>query len=281
MFGQVINAMVTPFNSHDEIDYEEVKKLLEMAKENQNDALVIGSTTGEGSSLSMREKKELYLFCKEHCELPLLYALCHNSLTHLKEELDYIQDLNIDGFLIVTPYYVNPPQNGLFLYFKTIAKQIDKPIILYNVPSRSKVTLQFNTIKKLIKSFPNIIGLKEASADFNLINLLKKTFPNFKVYTGDDHYLFECLKNHGDGIISVASIIYGKEYQQLITDYKCGFHNVVLDDYLKLVADLMSIEVNPIPIKALLERYNFKSMNLRLPLIKLSKEQREKFDMLF
>ncbi len=281
MFGKVINAMVTPFNAQDEIDYGEVLKLLKLAEENGNDSLVIGSTTGEGSSLTYKEKKELYSFCKEHTKLPLLYALCHNTLKHAFEELDYIHNLDVDGFLIVTPYYVNPPQNGLFLYFKNLAKRIDKPIILYNVPSRSKVSLHFITLKKLIKNYPHIIGLKEASSDFNLISLIKNSFPNFRVYTGDDHYLFECISRQGDGIISVASIIYGKDYQQLIKDYELGFNNIVLRDFLKLVADVLSIEINPIPIKGLLEHYGFKSMNLRLPLIKLTKEQKDKLDMLF
>lgn len=281
MFGKVINALVTPFDEQQQIDYACVDLLIKQAEEVGNDSLVIGSTTGEGASLSLNERLELYRFCKEHSKLKCLYAICHHNLIDAKKEIELALELKPDGFLIVTPFYVKAPQSGMLLYFKELAKTAKKtPIILYNVPSRTGVSLHFETIKKLLRSQKNIIGLKEASNDFSLIYLLKKNFPDFKVYIGDDRYIYECLKYQGDGIISVSSIIYGKEFQELISDYELGFNNLLLKDYLKLIAEVLSIETNPIPIKYLLERKGFPSMNLRLPLVKLEKTQAHKVDFL-
>ena len=271
MIGQVINALVTPFDENGEIDYEEVKNLIVLGEENCNDAFVVGSTTGEGTSLSLKEKRELYIFCKENSKLKCIYALNSICLAKAKEEYNYVKDLNIEYFLIVTPYYILPSQDGLLLYYKELAKLLfPSKIILYNVPKRSGVNLSFYTIKKLIKTCPNIIGLKECSTDKNLIHLLKKNFPSFLVYLGNDDYIFEGINAGADGVISVLSIVYGKEIQSIIKDYKYGIKAELLISYIKFISSIVFASSNPCGIKHLLEKRGEKSMNLRLPLVKLS-----------
>ena len=271
MIGRVINALVTPFNENGEIDYEEVRRLLQIGTENCNDAFVVGSTTGEGTSLSLEEKRKLYIFCKENTSLECIYALNCLSLKKAKEEYDNIKDLNISYFLIVTPFYVLPSQDGLLLYYKELAKYLSpSKIILYNVPKRTGVNLSFYTIKKLIKTCPNIVALKECSTDKNLIHLLKKNFPSFLVFIGNDDYVFEALESGADGIISVISIIYGKEMQSIIKDYKYGIKAELLISYIKFISSIVFASSNPCGIKHLLERRGEKSMNLRIPLVKLT-----------
>ncbi|MGN1295114.1 MAG: dihydrodipicolinate synthase family protein [Bacilli bacterium] len=271
MIGQVINALVTPFDENGEIDYDEVKNLLSLGNENCNDAFVIGSTTGEGTSLSLKEKRDLYIFCRNNTSLECIYALNAASFNKAKEEYNNIKDLNIEYFLIVTPFYVLPSQDGLLIYYRELAKLLSpSKIIMYNVPKRTGVNLSFYTIKKLIKTCPNIIGLKECSTDKNLIHLLKKNFSSFLVFIGNDDFIYEGISAGADGIVSVLSIVYGKEIQSIIKDYKYGIKADLLISYMKFISSIVFASSNPCGIKHLLEKRGEKSMNLRLPLVKLS-----------
>lgn len=280
MFGNLICAMVTPFNDDNQIDYECVFLLLKEIEKNQNTSIVIAGSTGEGHSLSIKEKIELFCYAQRHTKLKLIYSLSHNNIDDLKDELMMIEKYNPDGYLITVPYYNLPPQRGIYLYFKEVSSLTSKPIIVYNVPSRIGTSIEFMTLRKLIKSCSNIVGIKEASSDINMISLLKKNFPSFLCYIGNDEHYFEALKAGADGIISVMSVIYGKEMQELYENFKEGYHHILLDDYLKLVSKLLKLETNPLPIKYLLKKEGFPSMNLRLPLVELSLEYQRQIDML-
>lgn len=280
MLGNLICAMVTPFDDNNEVDYECVLMLVKKIEENKNTAIVVGGSTGEGHSLSIKEKVELLSYVKKHTKLKIIYAISHNNLDLIKEEIETVKDYNPDCYLITVPFYSLPPQRGIYLFFKEIALISNKPIIIYNVPSRIGTSIDFMTLRKLIKSCPNIIGIKEASSDINLISLLKKNFPKFICYIGNDEHYYEALKAGADGIISVMSVLYGKEMQELYNNFKEGYHHLLLDDYLKLVSKLLKLETNPLPIKYLLKKEGFPSMNLRLPLVELSLEYQHQIDML-
>lgn len=280
MLGNLICAMVTPFDDNNRIDYECVLMLIKKIEENKNTALVVGGSTGEGHSLSINEKVELLSYVKKHTKINVIYAISHNNLDLIKEEIEIIKDYNPDYYLITVPFYSLPPQRGIYLFFKEISLISNKPIIIYNVPSRIGTSIDFMTLRKLIKSCPNIIGIKEASSDINLISLLKKNFPKFICYIGNDEYYYEALKAGADGIISVMSVLYGKEMQELYENYQEGYHHLLLDEYLKLISKLLKLETNPLPIKYLLKKEGFPSMNLRLPLVELSLENQRELDML-
>ena len=277
---KLINALVTPFDDENKIDYKEVIKLLDLASNNCNDALVVGSTTGEGTLLDQDEKIELFKFVLNNTYLPCIYPINKMSLRASKKEIDLVKNLNFDTFLVVTPFYVKPTQDGLFLYYKELAKYVyPKKIIIYNVSSRTGVNINYFTIRKLIKISNNIIGIKECSPDFNLIKLLKTNFPTFKVYLGDDSYFYEGLEKNVDGFISVISIYYGKLMKEIIEDYHVGFVNQINISYIKLVCEIIFSSPNPIGIKYLLSKKGFESMNLMPPLVKLN-NQNPSFDLL-
>ena len=171
---KILNALITPFDDNNHIDYQELDKLLALAKDNCNDALVVGSTTGEGTLLSQDEKIEFFKYVLKHTSLPCIYPINQMSFEKAKEEIDLVKELNFDIFLIVTPFYIKPTQEGLFVYFKELAKYVfPKKIIIYNVSSRTGTNISYFTLRKLIKSSQNIIGIKECSSDFNLLKLLK------------------------------------------------------------------------------------------------------------
>ena len=121
---KLINALVTPFDDENKIDYKEVIKLLDLASNNCNDALVVGSTTGEGTLLDQDEKIELFKFVLNNTYLPCIYPINQMSLRASKKEIDLVKNLNFDTFLVVTPFYVKPTQDGLFLYYKELAKYV-------------------------------------------------------------------------------------------------------------------------------------------------------------
>lgn len=280
MFGMLISAMVTPFSSSGEIDYAVVDQLIQQIEATEHDAIVVAGSTGEGHALTVDEKIQLFSYVKAHTHLKVIYSLSQNNLIPLKEEISRIEKEEPDGYLLVVPYYVLAPQRGLYLYFKEAASYTSRPIILYNVPSRTGSNLEFLTLRKLIKSCKNIVGIKEASRDSNLIRLIKKNFPHFLCYAGSDAHFYDFISHGADGIISVMSVLYGKEMRKLYDAYQDGYHERILDDYLQIVAELLSFETNPIPIKYLLSQKGFSSMHLRLPLVPLSSEYKRQLELL-
>lgn len=280
MQKELIGAMVTPFNSLDEIDYEEVKKLLDIYNSDGHSAIVVAGTTGEESSLSSKEKFELIDFVLKNTTLKVIVGVVENNTKKAIEEIELLNKLPIHAVLVALPYYNKPPQRGIFLHFKKLLQVTYHPLIIYNVPSRCGVSIDYQTIKKLLHLSDKLIGIKECSGDINLIRLLKKNYPKFKVYSGNDVDFYKALMSGVDGIISVSSILYGKDYLQLIKDFEDGFKNELLIEYLNLIGNLITYETNPIPIKYLLSKRGFKSMNLRLPLVKLSLEGEKALDII-
>ena len=141
---KIVNALITPFDDNNHIDYQELDKLLALAKDNCNDALVVGSTTGEGTLLSQDEKIECFKYVLKHTSLPCIYPINQMSFEKAKEEIDLVKELNFDIFLIVTPFYIKPTQEGLFVYFKELAKYVfPKKIIIYNVSSRTGTNISY------------------------------------------------------------------------------------------------------------------------------------------
>ncbi len=280
MKKELIGAMVTPFTDEDQIDYQEVKKLLDIYSMNGHEAIVVAGTTGEESSLTQQEKKELINFVIANSKLKIIVGVVENSTKKAIEQIKELNKLPIYAILVALPYYNKPPQRGIFLHYKKLLQTSIHPIIIYNVPSRCGVSIEYHTIKKLLHLSDKLLGIKECSGDMNLIRLLKKNYPKFRVYYGNDKGFYNALKAGADGIISVSSILYAKDYLQLIKDYEEGFSNELLIDYLNLIGELISYETNPIPIKYLLSKRGFKSMNLRLPLVRLSGEGERALDII-
>ena len=278
--GKLINNLITPFNEEGKVCFKTLKLLLDEASRNKNDALVLFSLCGEGTSLSILEKIEIYKFVKENTNLEVYYSLNHLSYESAIDEIEKIKDLDISTFVITCPYFIKPSQDGLFLYYKYLAKYLfSKKILIHNIPSRTGVNISFTTLKKLLKSQKNIVGLIESSSDLNLISLLKKDFPSFLVYLSEDKLIYEGLERGVDGLVSSISISFGKTIKEVMEDYQIGFKNELIVSYLRLVCEIFSEYNIPSNIKYYLSKKGFDSMNLRLPLVKV-KDINEDFNLL-
>lgn len=279
---QLITALVTPFDDNNKVDLIEYKKIIEDVIDSGSDGIVVGGSTGENCSLTDEEYIDLIKVSnlyKNKCMIILNVG--NNSTFKTIEFINKIKDYNHDYLMIVVPYYNKPNDEGIYWHFKTIANYFkSEKFILYNVPSRTIVNLNYDTLMKLIDDCPNIVGLKQASEDYELIKKIKKKYPSFLIYSGDDNHILEVLKSNGDGVISVLSHLFGKDIKELMNDYSNNIENINLDDYLKQICSIIFNDTNPISIKYAMSKKGYKSMNLRLPLTKLKKEKRENIDII-
>lgn len=280
MFGKIISAVVTPFDENNNVDYESFKKLLVYLMNSHSDSIVIAGTTGEGPTLTFNEKINLFKIAKETLpkHIKVIAGVGTNNTIETIKQVKKLNKTNIDGYLIVTPYYNKPSQEGIYQHFKSIDNVSSKPIIIYNVISRCCVETNFSTLLRLYHDCNHIVGLKHASSNISLISSLKKQMPNFLIYGGDDHYILDVFKNNGDGIISVITNFYGNEVYELINDYLNGFENITLYEYIQMLAEITFIESSPAPIKYILYKHGLILNNLRLPLVSLSSPFKQLID---
>ena len=267
-------ALVTPFDENNNINYKKVKELIEFHIENKSDAIIICGTTGESSTLSNEEKKYLIKFAIDtsNKRIPIIAGTGSNNTKITIEMSKYAENVGADGLLIVTPYYNKCSEKSLYLHYKAISDEVDIPIILYNVPSRTCIDISVETIIKLSK-LKNICGIKEASTDLSKIaSIIKLTPDDFYIYSGNDELILPILSIGGVGIISVAANIIPKEIHN-ICEYT--FDNDYINakkiyyKYLSLMKKLF-IEVNPAPIKFAMNELGYNVGNLRLPLCNIT-----------
>ena len=277
LFEGAATAIVTPFNSDLSINYDKFKELILKQIKDGISAIIVCGTTGEGSTLTLDERKELIRFAVEvaNKKVPIIAGSGSNSTDYAIHLSKYAQEVGADGLLIVTPYYNKCNQEGLFIHFSEIAKNVSIPILLYNVPSRTCVDISVDTIVKLSK-LPNIVGIKEASTDLNKIaETLSKVDEDFAVYSGNDNLTLPILTLGGKGVISVISNIMPKEMQFLCNSYFNGNLVKARQTQLKLL-DMMNslfIDVNPIPIKEAMNTLGYNVGLTRLPLAKMSTDK--------
>ncbi|GAB6098829.1 4-hydroxy-tetrahydrodipicolinate synthase [Halanaerocella petrolearia] len=278
-FGEVLTAMVTPFNDDLEVDYQQAAKLARYLVENGSDGLLVLGTTGEVPTLSHEEKvKLLKTVINEVGEETTIVAGTGSYST--AKSIDFTkeaEELGVDGAMLVTPYYNKPPQAGLKKHFKSIAEATDLPVILYNVPSRTGRNIEPTTIAKL-SEIDNVVAVKEASGSVEQaakINAL--TEDDFMIYSGDDGLTLPILSVGGTGVISVASHVVGDEIKEMITAYKEGNLDLATQKnaYLNELFDAMFMTTNPIPVKKALNLVGPTAGGLRPPLIELSTEMED------
>ena len=267
-------ALITPMNDDGSVNYEKLRELLEFHVANKTDAIIICGTTGEASTLSDEEHLECIRFACEviNKRIPVIAGTgsnCTQSAIELSKEAE---KSGVDGLLSVTPYYNKATQNGLKAHYKAIAKEVNVPIILYNVPSRTGTRLAPQTVVDLCHEVPNIVGVKDATGDISevaeLMSLAKGTVD---VYSGNDDQIVPVLSLGGKGVISVLSNILPKETHDMVASYLDG--DVVKScemqlKYFDLVKALFC-EVNPIPVKKALNLMGMEVGSLRLPLTEM------------
>lgn len=274
VFTGVCPALVTPFHESGSIDYDAFAKLIDHQISAGVDAVCVCGTTGESATLSLDEYEELVGFCVRHTDhrVPVIAGSGSNNTAAAAERSRMAQELGADTLLIVTPYYNKATQTGLIRHYETIAAQVDLPIILYNVPSRTGMSFTAETYAALAQ-IPNINGVKEASGNLSLVTHTREQCPeDFYIWSGNDDQVVPLMSLGAQGVISVASNIIPEimvQMSHLCLAGKFSDAAKLQIEYAKLI-DALFIEVNPIPVKAAMELFGMCSGKLRLPLCRLS-----------
>lgn len=279
IFKGAATAIVTPFNK-DGIDYESFSKLIEWQIEEGINAIVVCGTTGEGSTLSDEEHKGAIKFVvdKVNKRVPVIAGTGSNDIAYAIELTKFACQVGADAMLVVTPYYNKATQNGLIEVFTKIADESTKPIILYNVPSRTGVNIEPKTCQALAEH-PNIVGMKEASGDISQIAEISQLCGDkIDIYSGNDDQIVPIMSLGGAGVISVLSNIMPRETVQMCHKFFSGDVGASLSIQLKLLPLIKSLfsEVNPIPVKAAVSSIGFGENYLRLPLTPMEDANKKK-----
>jgi 4-hydroxy-tetrahydrodipicolinate synthase len=282
-FGRVLTAMITPFGSDGEVNYEIVEALAVYLADHGSDTLVVCGTTGESPALSWAEEYELFQVVKGAVgdRAKVMAGTGSNSTHEAIEATIQAAELGLDGTLQVVPYYNKPPQEGLYQHFATIAQACPAcPLMLYNVPSRTGCNLQPETVARLAK-IPNIVAIKEASGDLDQASQINVLTPsNFSVYSGDDSLTLPLLAVGAKGVVSVASHLVGDKLQLMVKSFEEGHIQIAIQTHLKLFPLFKSLflDTNPIPIKAALTLLGWQVGSPRPPLSDLSVQKLEELE---
>lgn len=269
LFKGSATAIVTPFRNGG-IDYEAFGSLIDFQLENNTDALVILGTTGESATISESERYEIIAFAKRKINkrVPLIVGTGTNNTQVSLRYSKSAQGQGADGLLIVTPYYNKATERGLIEHYSLIAKSVNVPIILYNVPSRTGVNIPISVYKAL-SSIENIVAIKEASGNIAYtLELLHACYGSYDIYSGCDDLTLPILSLGGKGVISVVSNIVPKIMHTLCQEFENGNHQraTELQLYLSPLIKEMFSEVNPVPVKTALYLMGKIQNELRLPL---------------
>lgn len=277
-FGSVITAMVTPFDEKLDVDFEAFENLCEHLIENGTDTLLVAGTTGESPTLTDKEKLSLFKKAKEVAEgrAKVLAGTGSNNTYNSIKLSQKAQEAGVDGLLLVSPYYNKPSQEGLYQHFKQIAENVDIPIIVYNVPGRTGVTISPETLARLSK-VKNVVAVKDAAGNLDITSKTKFLAPDLEIYSGDDSLTLPMLSVGATGVISVASHIVGNQIKEMITSFKKGDIDKAKSIHLEIFDMFKGLFVmtNPIPVKEALNMIGIKVGGYRAPLCEPDKETKQ------
>ena len=267
-------AMVTPFNNQGMVDFPALQKLVELQQEHGTGFLVALGTTGETPTLSLDERRRVVDFVLEvnAGRLPVVVGVTGNDTHELCDRIATWSDDGIAGFLVASPAYNKPQQAGLVAHFEAVADAAPRPVMLYNVPSRTGSNMSAETTLTLAKH-PNILGIKEASGDLNQIaNILAGRPEQFGVWSGDDALALSTIAMGAEGVISVAGNVLPERMAVMVQQAMFGQTNEAKSTHLAMTAflELLFKEGNPTGVKAAMEHLNLCSSNVRLPLVEAS-----------
>ncbi len=266
-----MSALITPFKN-DKIDFLSYEKIIKRQISAKMDACVPVGTTGESTTLSHKEHQECIESAVNICKgsgVKVLAGAGSNSTKEAIELAQFAQKAGADGILCVSPYYNKPTQEGLFQHFLAIANSVEIPLLLYNIPGRTGVSIDIATIERLFHANPNIYGVKEASGDIERVVALNAKMPNFAILSGEDAINYPILANGGVGVISVTGNLLPQKIVAMVECARAGD----LECARKINAELYAInkalfcETNPIPIKTAMWLCGLiENLEFRLPL---------------
>ncbi len=283
MFKGSMVAIVTPFKENGSVDYETLEKLIEFQIENNTDVIVPVGTTGESATLSHQEHIDVIKFVVEKVNkrVPVLAGAGSNSTAEAIMLGKEAKEAGADGLLVITPYYNKPTQNGLYEHFKTVAREVRMPIVMYNVPGRTGINMLPETVARIANDVPEIVGIKEATANMGqateILNLVDKD--DFCLISGDDMTAFTLVMIGGVGVISVVANIVPADVSRMIHYALEGNVEEARKLHRKLypLSKAMFVETNPVPVKTALGLLDLiPNPKPRLPLVPMTEQNLEK-----
>lgn len=274
-------ALITPMKADGEVNYEKLEEVLEEQIARGTDAIIACGTTGEASTLTHEEHLEVIRYtCKVvKGRIPVIAGTgsnCTKTAIYLSQEAEAA---GADGVLVVSPYYNKATQNGLAAHFTAVANSIKIPVILYNIPGRTGVNIQPQTIVDLCRNVDNIVGVKEASGNFSAIATLMSLADGcVDLYSGNDDQIVPLLSLGGKGVISVLSNIAPKQTHDICASYFAGDVKTSRELQLKAIPLITELfcEVNPIPVKAAMNLLGKEVGPLRMPLTEMEQKNQER-----
>jgi 4-hydroxy-tetrahydrodipicolinate synthase len=271
LFGQVLTAMITPFDANGALDINEAVRLAKWLEEQGNDGLVVSGTTGESSTLTDPEKLELWQAIIGAVSIPVIAGSGSNDTAHSVHLTREVTKMGAAGILAVGPYYNRPPQSGMAAHITAMAEATTLPVVVYDIPVRTGRKISTATLAKLANTVPNIKALKDAAGNpaetANLMSLVPK---DFELYSGDDGLTLAFLAYGGTGVIGVATHWSAPEHQAMINAFKKGdvataraYNDILLESYAFETGD---DNPNPIPSKVMMNVLGFNVGTCRLPM---------------
>ncbi len=270
-FGEILTAMVTPFDRNGYIDWPALDALVEHLLANGTDSLVVTGSTGEAATLSMAEKIQIYAYVvnKVGDRAKVIAGTGTNDTKETIELSQRAQTVGVHGLMLVAPYYNKPPQDALYAHFSAVAAACELPILIYNVPGRTACNILPATILRLAQ-IDNIFGVKEASGNLDQVSEIAAGAPDgFVIYSGDDSLTLPILAVGGHGVVSVASHLIGRELKEMVQAYKRGCVQQAQKIHAAIypVCKAMFVTSNPVPLKAALNMIGVRVGQPRLPLL--------------
>ena len=274
MLGEVLTAVVTPFDASGAVDYERFRKLAAHLVENGSDGLVVAGTTGEAPTLSDDERLELIATAVEAVgdRATVIAGTGTYSTAHSVHLTERAHELGVDGFLVVTPYYNKPPVRGVVEHFKAVADTSDKPIVAYNIPARVVLNLETETIAQLAE-IPTVRAVKQANPDLDQARAIVDL--GLALYAGDDDLILPFAELGGTGGICVHTHVVGPQVKELVTCVREGDHEGArrIEQETAPALEILKVQTNPIAIKAALNLLGHDVGGLRLPLVEATEDE--------
>jgi 4-hydroxy-tetrahydrodipicolinate synthase len=276
MLGEVLTAIVTPFNGDGALNIDAFKRLCAHLVDNGSDGLVVAATTGESPTLTDAERFELFAAAVETVgdRASVIASTGTYSTAHSVHLTRETEGIGVDGYLVVTPYYNKPPVRGIVAHFEAIAAETDKPIIAYNIPQRVVLNLEPEALAELAK-IPNVQYVKQATTDLDQARRIVEEI-GLTLYAGNDDLLLPFLELGGKGGVLVFAQVVGPQVKELIGRFNDGDREgaKAIESEIRPVVEALAVTTNPIPVKAALNMLGHDVGGLRLPLVEATEDEK-------
>lgn len=280
IFEGVGVALATPF-THNEVDFDALRRHVKYLLDNNAKSIVVNGTTAENPTLTDEEKDQILEVVVNVVDgrVPVIAGTGTNNTQKSIQASVRAREIGADAIMLITPYYNKTNQRGLIAHFTTIADAVKLPVVLYNVPSRTNMTIDAETVETLSEN-EYIVALKDATNDFDYLEDLKQrlNLDEFALYSGNDDNIVDYFNQGGHGVISVVSNVIPNAFQSLYDAKQNGENIQSQFQPIQTLLDALAVDVNPIPVKALTAVEGFGNYEVRLPLVTLEDSDRQKLE---